>query len=95
MAGEEENVELVVTCPRCDTTHVVEVPVDDLLPNPDTEKMYKLKEVERILNLSRRTIRQYISDGKLKATKFGADKRSAWRVSASDLREFRKSRGDL
>lgn len=93
--SDGKSIELIVTCPRCNTTHVVEVPLDDLRPNPDTEKMYKLKELERILNLSRRTIRQYISDGKLRATKYGKDKRSPWRVSSSDLRAFRKARGDL
>ena len=47
-------------------------------------KLYKLREVEQILKLSRRTLLRYISSGKLKAVKVG----NGWRVSEQDLREL-------
>ncbi len=47
-------------------------------------KIYSLKEVEEILQVTQRTLYNYIKEGKLKATKIGKH----WRVSHEDLKEF-------
>lgn len=47
-------------------------------------KIYTLKEVEDILQVTRRTLYNYINRGDLKATKIG----KYWRVQHSDLKEF-------
>jgi excisionase family DNA binding protein len=47
-------------------------------------KVYTLKEVAEILQVTRRTIYNYIKDGKLKAFKMG----KYWRVRHEDLKEF-------
>ncbi len=47
-------------------------------------KFYKLEEVEQILQLTRRTLYNYIKSGKLKAVKVGRD----WRVSAKAIQEL-------
>ena len=47
-------------------------------------KIYSLKEVEEILQVTQRTLYNYIKEGKLKATKIG----KYWRVSHEDLKQF-------
>ena len=47
-------------------------------------KIYSLKEVEEILQVTQRTLYNYIKEGKLKATKIG----KYWRVGHEDLKEF-------
>lgn len=47
-------------------------------------KFYKLEEVEQILQLTRRTLYNYIKSGKLKAVKVGRD----WRASAKAIQEL-------
>ena len=47
-------------------------------------KVYSLEEVEQILQVTRRTLYNYISSGKLKATKMG----KYWRVTEKALEEF-------
>lgn len=49
------------------------------------EKLYSVKEVIEILQLSREAVYDFVRDGRLKAYKFGG---TAWRVSESDLNEF-------
>ena len=85
--------EILVTCPSCGHTHTIEVDNADLQPNP--ERMYKLKEVEKILGLSRRTLKQLIYDGKLAAEKTGDSQTSGWRVSESAIADYRRSRGEM
>lgn len=47
-------------------------------------KIYSLKEVEKILQVSQRTLYNYIKTGKLKAVKMG----KYWRVSHESLKDF-------
>lgn len=83
---------LVVTCPRCNHTHAVRVTEADLTTlrkNSNDDRVYKLAEVETILGLSRRTLKQLIYDGKLKAER-GKSRNSAWQVSATAIAEYRR-----
>ena len=48
------------------------------------EKMLTLLDVQNILQITRRTLYNYIKDGKLKAVKAGTQ----WRVSEKVLNEF-------
>ncbi len=50
-------------------------------------KVYTLEEVQAILKVTRRTIYNYIKEGKLKAVKMG----KYWRVSHEALQEFVKN----
>lgn len=50
----------------------------------NTIKVYTLEEVAEILQLTRRTLYNYIKDGKLKAVKIG----KYWRVSEEVLQQF-------
>jgi putative resolvase len=52
----------------------------------DVERQYKLVEVQKILGVSRATLKRWIYDGKMKAVKIGAH----WRVSESEVRRFTK-----
>lgn len=52
----------------------------------DEIRLYTLEEVQGILKLSRRTLYNYIKDGKLPAVKIG----KYWRVNHEDLQEFVK-----
>lgn len=47
-------------------------------------KMYGLADVSNILGVTRRTILDYIHDGKLKAVKIGG----AWKVTEAALKTF-------
>jgi putative molybdopterin biosynthesis protein len=47
-------------------------------------KLYTLQEVANILKVSRQTIYNYVTAGKLKATKFGKE----YRVTEANLQEF-------
>lgn len=44
-------------------------------------RMYTLNEVQEILQVSRRSLYNYVKDGKLNAIKIG----SAWRVTPEEL----------
>lgn len=50
----------------------------------DEIKTYKLDEVAQVLKVTRRTIYNYVKDGKLPAVKVG----SQWRVTDQALRDF-------
>lgn len=50
-------------------------------------KVYNLKEVVQLLGLNIQTIRQYIKDGKLKASKIGTH----YIVTDEGLKEFLKA----
>lgn len=81
--------EVDVVCPRCGHEHTIEI--EPLHPNaPD--KMYKLHEVENILGLARRTLRQLIYDGKLRAIKKGEGRTSHWLVYESSITQYQRSR---
>lgn len=56
-----------------------------------TEKLYKLKEVEQILGVSRRTLYNYLNDGKLEGVRLSGDK-GDWRISESELQRFAEQR---
>ncbi len=45
------------------------------------EKVYTLEELTELLHLTRRTLYNYIKDGKLKAVKIGRE----WRVTEETL----------
>lgn len=47
-------------------------------------EVYSLDEVQKILQVTRRSIYSYIKDGKLKAVKIG----KYWRVTRENLEEF-------
>ena len=47
-------------------------------------KLYTLREVEKILKVTQRTLYTYIHEGKLKATKMG----KYWRVKHTDMQDF-------
>ena len=47
-------------------------------------EVYSLDEVQKILQVTRRSIYSYIRDGKLKAVKIG----KYWRVTRENLEEF-------
>jgi excisionase family DNA binding protein len=52
-------------------------------------KHYKLSEVEALLGVSRRTLKQWISDGKIKAVKLGGGGTTTpWRITESELQRF-------
>lgn len=47
-------------------------------------KLYTLSELQPILNVSYRTLQNYIKDGRLKAAKIGGK----WKVTESNLMKF-------
>ena len=47
-------------------------------------EVYSLDEVQKILQVTRRSIYSYVKDGKLKAVKIG----KYWRVTRENLEEF-------
>ena len=47
-------------------------------------KLYTLKEVEKILKVTQRTLYTYIQNGQLKATKIG----KYWRVKHADMEQL-------
>jgi len=47
-------------------------------------KLYTIKEVAKILDISTRTVSSYIKDGKIKAMKIGGK----WKIKESDLKEY-------
>lgn len=47
-------------------------------------EVYTLKEIEELLHVTRRSIYNWIKDGKLKAFKIGKE----WRVTRQALEEF-------
>lgn len=56
-----------------------------------TERHYKLSEVEKILSVTRGTLLRWIASGRIKATKFGSNAKTApWRISESTLTELQK-----
>lgn len=55
----------------------------DVVPN-NTPILYTVDNVAAILQIARRTILQYISDGKLPARKIGRE----WRVTSDELNAF-------
>lgn len=83
-----------ISCPRCEHSFRVEVELPsgaERDARPEAEKLYSLRELEDILSLSRRTLREMVGDGRLKAFQAGG-RTSPWYVRASDLREFREKR---
>jgi excisionase family DNA binding protein len=87
----DEIIDVLVTCPKCAHSHTVNIPESEL-PNSNSERYYRLAEIEKMLGVSRRTVKQWIYDKKLRATKpsEGESKGAPWFVSASDLAEFRR-----
>ncbi len=47
-------------------------------------KLYNLKELRELLNVSERSLHTYIKDGRLKAVKIGGK----WKVSEENLKKF-------
>ncbi|HCL02422.1 MAG TPA: hydroxyacid dehydrogenase [Lachnoclostridium phytofermentans] len=54
------------------------------------DKFYTINQVAEILDMHHKTIRNFISDGKLRASKVGKQ----WRVSDDDLNSFMKNSKD-
>lgn len=92
-------VAIATACPECGAEHDVTVYIGPtaapVTPNkPTTERMFTLKELEPILGLKNRQLRQLVYDGRLPATKFGSGTgRDPWRVRESDLVAFQRGRG--
>ena len=53
------------------------------------DKYYEIEDIVKMLKLTRRTIYNYIKDGKLKAFKVGRE----WRITETDFLEFIKGCG--
>lgn len=102
-------VAIATKCPECGANHAVTVHVgpaaepvappatETVTPNPPnppgTERIFTLKELEPILGLKNRQLRQLVYDGELIATKWNSGKgRDPWRVRESDLVAFQKRR---
>lgn len=51
------------------------------------EKHYKISEVEKLLGVSRSTMKRWIRTKKIQAVKFGSN----WRISESALAAFKKN----
>ena len=51
------------------------------------ERGYNLNEVAELLGLKVRTVRQWVKDGKVKATKIAGSRR--WIVTESEIRRLR------
>lgn len=47
-------------------------------------KLYDIKEVAKILDISTRTVSSYIKDGKIKAMKIGGK----WKIKEDDLKKY-------
>jgi excisionase family DNA binding protein len=60
------------------------------LPFPADVTYLNVAEVCALLRVTSRTVRRWIIDGKLRATKIGRD----WRIDRSDLRAFLAARGN-
>lgn len=50
-------------------------------------EVYTLKEIEELLHVTRRTLYNWIKDGKLKAFRIGKE----WRVTKDALEEFTRT----
>lgn len=58
------------------------------------EKFYKVGEIEKMLSVSKSTLKRWIRDKKIRAVKFGANVQGRpWRISESALEEFKKNAG--
>ena len=91
---KDDTIDILVTCPQCAHTHTLKINESDL-PNPDgssrRERYYKLSELQKILSVSRPTLKRWIYMGQIKAVKQGSRKGGApWYVSESELRKFRE-----
>ena len=53
----------------------------------EAPKVYTVEEVMEIMHLTKRTVYNYLRDGKLKAVKVG----KYWRISQENLEEFIKT----
>lgn len=90
---EAATVDIIVTCPKCAHSHSITLSEDEL-PGSASERFFKLAEVQKMLNVSRRTVKRWIYDGKLKAVKpTGNAQSSPWFVPESALKEFRRKYG--
>lgn len=59
--------------------------------NEEPEKTYLTSEVEKILGISKSTLKRLIKSGKIRAVKFGEDVQgNPWHISESALEEYRK-----
>lgn len=55
------------------------------------ERYYKVGEVEKMLSVSKTTMKRWIKDKKIRAVKFGPDvEGSPWRISESAIAEFKE-----
>ena len=52
------------------------------------EEMYSIKEVSKILGFKERSVRQWIVDGKIEATKVFSE----WRIPKKELQRLMKGR---
>lgn len=90
-----ETEEIEVTCPHCKHQFAVEIEAEEaeVEANPEPERFYKLSEVAEMLSIGRSTLKKWIYDKKIKATKFGdGGGADPWRISASEIARFTKQR---
>jgi excisionase family DNA binding protein len=58
------------------------------------EKFYRVGEIEKMLSVSKSTLKRWIKAKKIKAVKFGKDVQgNPWRISESALEEFKRANG--
>lgn len=91
---DEITVQISTKCPHCGERVDVNVgPTRSRSDRGNTERMYTLKDLEPILGLKNRQLRQLVYEGRLPATKFGSGSgRDPWRVRESDVIAFQKGR---
>lgn len=97
MKTKDDTIDLLVTCPQCDHTHTHQINESDV-PNTDgsprRERYYKLNELQKLLSVSRPTLKRWIYRGQLVAVKQGSrDGGAPWYVSETSLRNFRQKHG--
>lgn len=82
------------TCPACSYEYALKIDesqVANLDSSSNNERHYKLNDLEKLLGVSRRTLKRWIYTGKLAAVKLGSeDGGTPWYVSESALTAFRQ-----
>ncbi len=69
---------------RIDTRERTEARKAERAASLEGIKLYTLSELEPIINVTHRTLQQYVYDGKIKAVKIGG----RWMVSETEVKRF-------
>ena len=94
MKTKDDTIDLLVTCPKWNYTHTHTVDEGDM-PNADgslrRERYYNFRELEKLMGVSRSTLKRWVYEGKLTAVKQGRQSGGApWYVSETSLHNFRE-----